>query len=204
MRGFKHYASSDTSMEIFISVLGEIPRGVGNAYPGGQKMKKMWKIRKDSEGVSPVIATILMVAITVVLAAVLYVMVMGFGGGGTQTPTGSFTNVEKDGDSYRAYFGSFSPDTDYDEVTLNIQDDDNSDTSDTLNEYTDNGDGDDVELGDVTFTIDVTDLAENDRISNGDYITISSDGTEEPTGEYTIRLIFEDTGDVIDSESFTA
>ncbi len=42
-------------------------------------MKKMWKIRKDKSAVSPVIATILMVAITVVLAAVLYVMVMGFG-----------------------------------------------------------------------------------------------------------------------------
>jgi flagellin-like protein len=35
--------------------------------------------------VSPVIATILMVAITVVLAAVLYVMVTGLLGGGTQT-----------------------------------------------------------------------------------------------------------------------
>lgn len=40
-------------------------------------MKKIWKIRKQEEAVSPVIATILMVAITVVLAAVLYVMVMG-------------------------------------------------------------------------------------------------------------------------------
>jgi flagellin-like protein len=39
-------------------------------------MKKIWAIRKDAEGVSPVIATILMVAITVVLAAVLYVMVL--------------------------------------------------------------------------------------------------------------------------------
>ena len=38
-------------------------------------MKRIWKTRKD-EAVSPVIATILMVAITVVLAAVLYVMVM--------------------------------------------------------------------------------------------------------------------------------
>lgn len=37
-------------------------------------MKKTWKDMED-EGVSPVIATILMVAITVVLAAVLYVMV---------------------------------------------------------------------------------------------------------------------------------
>ncbi len=34
-------------------------------------------IRRKEEGVSPVIATILMVAVTVVLAAVLYVMVMG-------------------------------------------------------------------------------------------------------------------------------
>ena len=38
-------------------------------------MKRIWKTR--DEAVSPVIATILMVAITVVLAAVLYVMVMG-------------------------------------------------------------------------------------------------------------------------------
>jgi archaeal type IV pilus assembly protein PilA len=51
--------------------------------------KKMWKMRKDKSAVSPVIATILMVAITVVLAAVLYVMVMGFGGGNTSTPTAS-------------------------------------------------------------------------------------------------------------------
>ncbi|HYS99190.1 MAG TPA: archaellin/type IV pilin N-terminal domain-containing protein [Thermoplasmata archaeon] len=40
-------------------------------------------IRKDEAAVSPVIATILMVAITVVLAAVLYVMVSGL-----LTPTG--------------------------------------------------------------------------------------------------------------------
>lgn len=54
-------------------------------------MKMMWK--KNNKAVSPVIATILMVAITVVLAAVLYVMVMGFGGdSGGQTPTASLTN----------------------------------------------------------------------------------------------------------------
>ncbi|MDH4123163.1 MAG: type IV pilin N-terminal domain-containing protein [Thermoplasmata archaeon] len=41
-------------------------------------MKKIWALRKATEAVSPVIATILMVAITVVLAAVLYVMVLGF------------------------------------------------------------------------------------------------------------------------------
>ncbi|MCK5024666.1 MAG: type IV pilin N-terminal domain-containing protein [Thermoplasmata archaeon] len=40
-------------------------------------MRKVYKKRDDA--VSPVIATILMVAITVVLAAVLYVMVIGMG-----------------------------------------------------------------------------------------------------------------------------
>jgi len=57
-------------------------------------MKKTWKIRKNKEAVSPVIATILMVAITVVLAAVLYVMVMGFGGTSGNTPTATMTYVK--------------------------------------------------------------------------------------------------------------
>ena len=41
-------------------------------------MRKVYK-KRDEDAVSPVIATILMVAITVVLAAVLYVMVIGMG-----------------------------------------------------------------------------------------------------------------------------
>ncbi len=41
-------------------------------------MKCVRLVRKDEDAVSPVIATILMVAITVVLAAVLYVMVSAF------------------------------------------------------------------------------------------------------------------------------
>ncbi len=44
-------------------------------------LKKMWK---DEEGVSPVIAVILMVAITVVLAAVLYVWASSFATGDTE------------------------------------------------------------------------------------------------------------------------
>ena len=50
-------------------------------------MKRIYK--NNEEAVSPVIATILMVAITVVLAAVLYVMVIGMGDTGTiETPLG--------------------------------------------------------------------------------------------------------------------
>lgn len=57
-------------------------------------MKMMRKNWKDRKGVSPVIATILMVAITVVLAAVLYVMVMGFGDDGGKTPTVALNSKE--------------------------------------------------------------------------------------------------------------
>jgi len=49
-------------------------------------MKRVWSDRK---GVSPVIATILMVAITVVLAAVLYVMVTGL----ISTPSSTNTPI---------------------------------------------------------------------------------------------------------------
>jgi flagellin-like protein len=64
-------------------------------------MRKMWNIKKK-DGVSPVIATILMVAITVVLAAVLYVMVMGFGGsspGATPTATMTYSPTSGSGDN---------------------------------------------------------------------------------------------------------
>jgi flagellin-like protein len=42
---------------------------------GGQETKKSWLIRKDEEAVSPVIATILLVGITLILVSTLYVMV---------------------------------------------------------------------------------------------------------------------------------
>ena len=47
-------------------------------------MIKIGKLLKEKAGVSPIIAIILMVAITVVLAATIYVWVSGFGGGGAQ------------------------------------------------------------------------------------------------------------------------
>jgi len=70
-------------------------------------MKKMWKL--NNKAVSPVIATILMVAITVVLAAVLYVMVMGFGGGGSdETPTASLTYDNNTQGNYTVSISSIS------------------------------------------------------------------------------------------------
>jgi len=61
-------------------------------------MKNVRLVRKDESAVSPVIATILMVAITVVLAAVLYVMVSGLIGGPGGTPQSMGVSVSRSGD----------------------------------------------------------------------------------------------------------
>ncbi|MEE9600465.1 MAG: type IV pilin N-terminal domain-containing protein [Thermoplasmata archaeon] len=61
-------------------------------------MRTKWAIRRDQAGVSPVIATILMVAITVVLAAVLYVMVSGLVSGPGSTPRAMGIAVSKSSD----------------------------------------------------------------------------------------------------------
>ena len=74
------------------------------------RTKRIWAIQRDSQGVSPVIATILMVAITVVLAAVLYVMVFQLGGGPPPNPPAGIwndvgANSQTEGD---LVFGQFS------------------------------------------------------------------------------------------------
>ena len=72
-------------------------------------MKNTWNINKKEDAVSPVIATILMVAITVVLAAVLYVMVIGFGAGGDSTPAGAWNDVGAvDATTAKLAFGQFT------------------------------------------------------------------------------------------------
>jgi flagellin-like protein len=52
------------------------------------KNERSWR-RKNRRAVSPIIATILLVAITVVLAAVLYILIQQYTKGGAATPLGT-------------------------------------------------------------------------------------------------------------------
>jgi len=122
-------------------------------------MKRSWKDRK---GVSPVIATILMVAITVVLAAVLYVMVMGLGDIST-TPNGQITKVEKTGTGeYKLTLSTFSPSTKLTDIKVNV--------NGTL--FTSSDGKTWVPDKDYTYGITVTDQAGDGKVSQGDYITV--------------------------------
>ena len=60
----------------------------------GQRTQMQRRIVKDEQAVSPVIAVILIVAITVVLAAVLYVWASSFYGTTKNAPTGSMIASE--------------------------------------------------------------------------------------------------------------
>ena len=79
------FSTSNINHDTFKSVRSPVPRWRRKPQED-RTMKSI--IRKDEAAVSPVIATILMVAITVVLAAVLYVMVSGL-----LTPTGQGPRV---------------------------------------------------------------------------------------------------------------
>src|SRR5580658_5877974 len=66
-----------------------------NGENGANRMQRMgthgqrrWR-KKAKRGVSPIIATILLVAITVVLAAVLYILISGLTKGPGNTPLGT-------------------------------------------------------------------------------------------------------------------
>ncbi len=142
-------------------------------------MKKIWAIRKDAEAVSPVIATILMVAITVVLAAVLYVMVLGFGGTSTQTPTSSLTKTTVSGGD-KMTFAPMSKDTQWDDVSILLSDGTNTKSWTPATADLDNGTtakwnsiAAAVNLGTLKVNISITDLAGNGYVNQGDFFTLT-------------------------------
>ena len=82
-------------------------------------LRKMMKFEKES-AVSTIIATILMVAVTVVLAGVLYVMVIGLGGSNENlAPLGSWSSIEpQSNQTIQITFGSFSDEVQPIDLTL--------------------------------------------------------------------------------------
>ncbi|MDD1755553.1 MAG: type IV pilin N-terminal domain-containing protein [Methanomassiliicoccales archaeon] len=161
-------------------------------------MKKIWKMKKDA--VSPVIATILMVAITVVLAAVLYVMVMGFGGPTESTPTGAFTQTQKlSATTEKVQFGVITPTTNWDQVKIIVSDGTNSETYVYASgAYT-------VVTSTVVAVTGIApvNLGGDAAISNGDSITITLTAATTPAVSYTVTMLYTPTNAAIDDITFS-
>jgi flagellin-like protein len=168
-------------------------------------MKKTWAVRKDSEAVSPVIATILMVAITVVLAAVLYVMVLGFGGTSTTTPTATYSKIAIAGGQQINVVSITRSDVSWDLIKVQVSDgtdfaewdivstDLDGGSAVTMNYTTD-------DLGSLTVCLHVTDVGGNGLLSGTDYFKVFTYGgaTAFANGQtYTAVLIYTETGEKI-------
>ncbi len=68
--------------------MGPFRGAVWNTVPTTMNIKQLWQ---EDDAVSPVIGVILMVAITVILAAVIASFVLGLGGSTSKTPQAKFT-----------------------------------------------------------------------------------------------------------------
>jgi len=164
-------------------------------------MKKIWRIRKDSEAVSPVIATILMVAITVVLAAVLYVMVLGFGGTTTTTPTASYQKNTITGGQKITIVSITKADVPWDDVSIQVSD------GTTIQSWTPTKAavlaagttavplGGKIVTTGLTVYVNLTDVSGNGFVSGTDYFTITSSPALSATTQYTAVLLYESTGE---------
>jgi flagellin-like protein len=162
-------------------------------------MKRRMFIRRDEEGVSPVIATILMVAITVVLAAVLYIMVIGIGDGGPQPPRGAW-GAKKiiDRTTVTIDFAEVTPDQTPMDLKILLT---RNETTEGTYTFTSNDDGalslsKGPDVGDLAYS----DLADNGIVSIGDRIVMTDLA---PGSEYEIIMIWVHNGDSIASATFS-
>jgi flagellin-like protein len=168
-------------------------------------MKKTWAVRKDSEAVSPVIATILMVAITVVLAAVLYVMVLGFGGTSTTTPTATYSKTAIVGGQQINVVSITRSDVSWDLIKVQVSDGTAFAEWDTVAADLDGGSALTMNyttkpLGSLTVCLHVTDVGGNGLLSGTDYFKVFTYGgaTAFANGQtYTAVLIYTETGEKI-------
>ena len=156
------------------------------------------RIVNDEQAVSPVIAVILMVAITVVLAAVLYVWASSFLGGTTKNaPTGSMIASEDGSGVWTVQIVKINPQVSVNSVhwyLLDVQG--NTKTDGLVSDIygTKQGHGHGVIFTDVDF---------NGKLSPGDkfeFLPSEANSDLEDIDDlsgFSFRMKFEPTGDVI-------
>ena len=186
------------------------------------------RIEQDNEGVSPVIAVILMVAITVVLAAVLYVWAASFLEQGDTSPFAQFTSSKNSGGDY--YVTVVKVSTKYDLEAFSYFLKDSTGTTSEFGEIAmqnlsgnvvgidvsygakcdENCDDDlqtrsdavDTDSG-ATYAVTFNDNDRDGKLSAGDTFTVrgtghSSDGPADD--DWSLMVKFDDTGDVVGSK----
>ncbi len=172
-------------------------------------IEKIRKWVKDKTGVSPIIAIILMVAITVVLAATIYVWVSGMGGGGSTAPSLTLKVTDDTGDN------SFS-DTAQDDIMvvdhmggdkIKCEDIKILVTDPNGNEYTLLWDSANTKFADSTngLETDTTDI-DDGYFAVGEEFTIKEDSghlTLASTGVWHVKIIYIPSNSILYDKDIT-
>ncbi len=163
---------------------------------------------KNDSGVSVIIATILMVAVTVVLAGVLYVMVIGIGGGGADdlTPMGSWnSNTPVNSTTAKLIFGDFSSDVDVMDLRIYLYEGNSTDfTTIIIPSPLSAQDTSCIVGGHNSTSIDTrySDYGwTNNHINAGDYMTITG---LTPGKYYTVAVFHEPSQSIVSMTGATS
>jgi len=165
-------------------------------------MRSCPSLKRRKNAIEPVVATLLMVAITVVLAAALYVIVLTYGDIIPREPIGTFTGASRNNaTSEKITFSTFSPSPAFGTCKLRI---------DPPGEAPDAGapklwnitDADAPFSYNSTVFLRIYDLAEDGKISQGDYVTINWTSADPPYGEWTVNLLHGPSGNQIATITF--
>jgi len=166
-------------------------------------MKKAWAIRRDLEAVSPVIGTILLVAITVILVAVIYVAVSDLSGT-THTPGVLVLDTDSVEYGYRVELTEPTSEVRWGDLAIYLSDGTHmavwsnmttADLTGTPSPVTWRH-GDAVALGDLSVFLNITDLSGNGKLDRGDYLTFTTTSTQTfaTSTTYEITILHQPTG----------
>jgi len=195
----KSFSQLNIKRDTFKSARPPLQKMAAKAARKDKTMKSV--IRKDEAAVSPVIATILMVAITVVLAAVLYVMVSGL-----ITPVGgnkpliTFSAVSQDGNATMIVAGA-SQSVAAANYRLNLQV--GTVTGSAIAMPTTGGNSVNVVVSGTTYRIYWTDIGGELTVNAGDNFRVTGNGIRLPAATaFTFHLLWSD-GSAIQTTTWT-
>lgn len=150
---------------------------------------------------------ILSILLSVGLAAVLYVMVLGFGTDGYQTPTAVLSKTAVDG-GWRFTFGPITHDVSWSDVQMLLIDGTDAvtwipSTSDLTGALGVTEVYSEEELSGILVTLQVTDLGGNGRVNSGDYFTLTALPGFSPAHAYELRVMYRPTDQPMASTVFS-